>query len=440
MSRQSHPTSSFSFVALGVVTLLGVLATSASAADAEVTYLDDLKPLLSEHCTTCHRPAGLNLGGMVAPMPFTTYAEARPWARAMARMVESGDMPPWHASAEHRGQFRNERSLTDAEVETFVEWAKSGAARGDGDDSPIILASTSHDGWSIGEPDLVIVMPEPFLVGDDVEDLYVDIEVPVPEELANSDRWIQALEFKAGSSAVHHMIAYSLAPGGSKIDPGAMMGGIAPGTDADRFPEGYARLWEKGSSILFELHYHKEPGQGSAVEDQSMMAIKFADTPVRHRVMNDNISRYDFQIPPGAASHEVSAAYTFEKDVELISLSPHMHLRGSSAKYMATYPDGRSEMLLYVPRYDFNWQTSYFYDEPKRLPAGTRVEVVMEYDNSADNPANPDPSIAVTYGEPTTDEMMNGFLNFTNAAPDDFEMEGPLTDIDWTAFSSSGAP
>ena len=415
-------------------------ASGAAATGAAVTYLDDVKPLLSEHCVTCHRPAGLNLGGMVAPMALTTYAETRPWARAMARMVEAREMPPWHAAQQHRGQFRNERSLTDDEIEIFVEWAKRGAVRGIGDDEPMTQAATSRDGWTIGDPDLVITMPEPFLVGDDVEDLYVDIEVPVPDELAGADRWIQAIEFKPGSAAVHHLIAYSLSPGGSKIDPGAMIGGIAPGTDADRYPEGYARLWEKGSSLLFEMHYHKEPGRGSAVSDQSVMAIKFAEAPVEHRVMNDNISRYDFSIPAGASSHEVSAAYTFEKDVELLSLLPHMHLRGRSAKYMATYPDGSTELLLYVPRYDFNWQTSYFYDEPKRLPSGTRVEVVMEYDNSADNPSNPDPTIAVSYGEPTTDEMMNGFLNFTNAEPGDFEMEGPLTEIDWTAFSSSGAP
>ena len=419
-------------------TLLATASLAAAAADAEPTYLGEVKPILERNCVTCHRPSGVNLGGMIAPMSLGVYSEVRPWARSIARLAQSGDMPPWHAHEMHRGEFRNERSLTQDEIDTIVAWARGGAPRGEGDDPAPTFETTTADGWSIGEPDLVITMPEPFRVGDDVEDLYVDIEVPVPAELQGGDRWIEALEFKAGSSAVHHLIAYGIRPDGSKIDPGVMLGGIAPGTDADSFPEGYARLWEKGSKLVFEMHYHKEPGVGTAVDDQSSMAVRFAKGEVRHRVMNDNISDYAFEIPAGAESHEVRAEYTFEKDVELLSLLPHMHLRGKASKYVATYPDGNEETLLWVPSYDFDWQTQYTYAEPKRLPRGTKVEVTMWYDNSADNPANPDPTIAVRYGEPTTDEMMNGFLNFTNAEEDDFELEGPLTDIDWTAFGESG--
>ncbi len=420
---------------LALVALLGpTAALAAEDAVSDATYLEHVKPILQANCVTCHRPAGLNLGGMIAPMSLATYDEVRPWAKSVAKAVAAREMPPWHAAESHRGQFRNERSLTASEIETIVSWARAGAPRGEGLDVPPSF-ETEKDGWSIGEPDLVIAMAEPFFVGDDVEDLYVDFEVPVPDDLANNDRWIQALEFKAGSPAVHHLIAYSLRPDGSKIDAGAMLGGIAPGTDADRFPPGYARLWEKGSKLLFEMHYHKEPGAGTGVSDRSTMAIKLADGPVRHRVMSDNISDYAFEIPAGAASHQVRASYTFEKNVEVLSLLPHMHLRGRAARYVATYPDGSEEVLLHVPRYDFAWQTSYYFEHPKRLSAGTRLEVVMEYDNSADNPANPDPAVAVRYGEPTTAEMMNGFLNFTNAVADDFEIEGPLTDIDWTLFS-----
>lgn len=252
---------------------------------------------------TCHRPAGLDLGGMVAPMSLATYEEVRPWSKSIAKAVLSGEMLPWHAAGAHRGQFENERSLTESEIEAVVAWAKTGAARGEGTDSAPRFEAI-HGGWSIGEPDLVITMPEPFAVGDEVEDLYVDIEVPVPNELRDHDQWIQALEFKAGSSAVHHLIAYSLRPGGSKIDPGSILGGIAPGTAADRFPPGYARLWEKGSRLVFEMHYHKEPGAGTALGDQSSMAIKLAAGPVRHRVMNDNISHYAFEIPAGASGEE----------------------------------------------------------------------------------------------------------------------------------------
>ena len=418
--------------------LIAIFGAAPATSVAGPTYLEDVKPIFEANCITCHRDSGLDLGGMVAPMSLASYAEVRPWAKAIARLVAAREMPPWHASEAHRGQFSNERSHTDSEIETVVAWARGGARRGTGEEVPPRF-ETHHSGWSIGEPDLVIQMSEPFFVGDEVEDLYVDVEVPVPDELANGDRWIQALEFKSGSTAVHHLIAYSLRPNGTKIDVGSMLGGIAPGTDADRLPQGYARLWEKGSRLVFEIHYHKQPGPGTAVADRSAMALRFADGRVRHRVMNDNISDYAFEIPAGAPSHQVRAEYTFQKDVELLSLLPHMHLRGRSARYLATYPDGREETLLHVPRYDFDWQTSYTFKQPKRLPAGTRVEVIMEYDNSANNSANPDPSIAVRYGEPTTDEMMNGFLNFTNAAPDDFEIEGPLTDVDWTQFSSTSS-
>ena len=401
-----------------------------------VTYLGEVKQILNENCVACHRPAGTNLGGMIAPMSLTNYDEVRPWAKSIAKVVNSGEMPPWHASDANRGHFRNERTLDDSEIATVAAWVQGGAKRGQGEDTaPTFKAN--HSGWSIGEPDLVIAMPEPFTVEDDVEDLYVDIEIPVPAELAESDQWIEAIEFKAGSKAVHHLIAYSLKPGGSKIDPNSMLGGIAPGTEADRFPPGYARLWKAGSKLVFELHYHKEPGPGTAVDDLSQIAFKFADGPIRHQVVNDNISDYSFEIPAGANDHSVSAGYTFKKDVELLSLLPHMHLRGKASRYVATYPDGREEILLDVPNYDFDWQTSYYYETPKRIPAGTRIDVTMVYDNSADNPSNPDPTRAVSYGEPTTDEMMNGFLNFTNADPDDFDVEGPLTEIDWTAFSST---
>ena len=413
--------------------LVATAPVAASDNETSPTYLQEVKPLLDQNCVSCHRAEGTNLGGMIAPMSLATYDEVRPWARSIAKAVKSGDMPPWHAAAQHHGTFRNERSLEPKAVETILKWVEQGALKGSGDDVPRQFATTPG-GWSIGEPDLIVEMPEPYRIGDEVEDIYVDIEVPVPPELRDRDRFIQAIEFKAGSKAVHHLIAYSLEPGASKIDAGSMLGGIAPGSDADRFPPGYARLWKKGSRLVFEMHYNKEPGAGTAVSDRSVMALRFADEPVRHVVQNDNISEYAFEIPAGAGAHEVRAAYEVKKDIQILSLLPHMHLRGKNARYLATYPNGTQELLLDVPHYDFDWQTSYYFAEPKPVPAGTLLEVVMQYDNSAANPDNPDPTRAVRYGEPTTDEMMSGFLNFTNQEPDDFDLEGPMTTIDWTDF------
>ncbi len=392
-------------LALGVLGSLSLaVAASAAAADSQaVTFHRDVAPLLQQECQVCHRPNGANLGGMVAPMALTTYEETRPWARSIARVAAAREMPPWDASPEQHGLFANERTLTQDQIDLLVNWARSGAPAGDPADAPEPLEWPTDRGWLIGEPDLVLQFDEPFFVEDDVEDLYVYLKTTVTEEMVPEDRYVKAIEFRPGSSVVHHIIV-----------PG--LGGIAPGNDPTIHADGLADVLKAGRDLQWQMHYHKEPGPGTGVWDQSSVALKFYDSEeeVRHKVFNADMGKYDFAVPPGATDYTIETDWTFPTDSEIVSYLPHMHLRGKAAKYEAFYPDGSHEVLLDVPNYDFNWQTAYLYKERKKVPAGTRVLLTTVFDNSAGNPANPDPAKTVRWGEPTTDEMSYGFMAYIN--------------------------
>jgi hypothetical protein len=374
-----------------------------AAAPQKPTYYKDVLPIVQENCQTCHRPNGANLGGMVAPMAFGKYQETRPWAKAMAKAVETGAMPPWHAAPQHAGVFKNERNLTQDEIDTIVNWAQSGATRGNPTEAPAEKVWNSVDGWTIGEPDLVIKTDEAFFVDDDVTDLYVTLRTKIGLDQVPEDKFIKAVEFRPGSSVVHHIIAMPL-------------GGIAPGNEATVYADGIAGVLQKETTVNWQMHYHKEPGPGTGVWDQSMAAIKFYDNPdeVKYRMQGNHLGRMDFNIPPGDANYTIQQDYTFKHDSEIVSLMPHFHLRGKSAKYEVTYPDGTSEVLLDIPQYDFNWQTAYKYADFKKMPKGTKITFTSVWDNSEGNQYNPDPTKSVRFGQPTTDEMSFGYMSFIN--------------------------
>ena len=371
------------------------------------TFYRDVLPIVQENCQDCHRPNGANMGGMVAPMAFETYAETRPWAKAMAREVAARRMPPWHASPAQHGLFKNERTLMQSEIDTIVAWANTGAKRGNRADAPIRVERDSSLDWTIGEPDVIFRFDEPYFVNDDVEDEYVYLETTMTDELLPDDRFIKAVEFRPGSSVVHHIITIPL-------------GGLAPGNEATVYPDGVGALLKKGQSLTWEMHYHKEPGPGTGVLDHSMVALTFYDDPseVKYRIQGNELGLYDFMIPAGAADYSVQQTYTFRHDSRIVSFLPHFHLRGKAAKYEARYPDGSYEVLLEVPRYDFNWQTSYTYKEYKDVPKGTKLTFTTTWDNSSANPYNPDPTVDVRYGSPTTDEMSLGYISFINDSDD----------------------
>ncbi len=398
--------------------LLVVGCWSALAADQDAVTFDDVRPILQENCTVCHRPAGNNVMGMVAPMPLRTYQEVRPWAKAVARQVQQRTMPPWHATSEFAGVFLNERTLSNEEIATFVDWASSGAARGESTDDIVEADSEGSPEWQIGTPDLIVPFEEAYFVSDDVEDQYATVVVRLTEEQLPEDRWIQGMEFRPGSEAVHHIVIFTDDKRESLGFPAmaqGMLGGMGPGTDATIFPEGYGRFLRAGSTIMFNMHYHKEPGPGTGVYDHSRIAFKFHDKPVEHAVNWGAVGLMNFSIPPNNSNVELVAEETFDREITLMALFPHTHLRGKASRYTAYYPDGSQEVLLDVPNYDFDWQTNYIYREPRVLPAGTRLEVRMWYDNSKERGdlTGIDPSRTVGFGQPTTDEMMLGWIDYT---------------------------
>ena len=396
--------------ALALLMILALAAPLAAANNndapqAAPTYYGDVQTVLEQKCQVCHRPNGANLGGMVAPMAFTSYQETRPWARSIARQVEAGLMPPWHAAPEHTGVFENERSLTPEEKATLIAWAKNGAPLGNAADAPPAKVWSQSDGWTIGEPDLVMDMGQDYFVEDDVEDQYVTFETEITEEMLPEPRWLKAVEFRPGGPVVHHIIARPL-------------GGIAPGNDPTVHDDGFGTLLEPGTTIRWQMHYHKEAGPGTGVWDRSSVALRFypEDYEPDYVMQNAAMGKFDFEIPAGDPNYVATTSQTFDRDVLLLGYTPHMHLRGKAARYVAKYPDGSEEVLLDVPKYDFNWQTHYKYHAGgKKIPAGTEIELTMAWDNSADNPANPDPTETVVYGGPTTSEMMFGFVSYADA-------------------------
>ena len=398
--------------ALALLMILALAAPLAAANNndaptATPTYYGEVQNILEQNCQVCHRPNGANLGGMVAPMAFTSYQETRPWARSIARQVESGLMPPWHAAPRHHGVFENERSLSDEHKATLIAWAKGGAPMGNAADAPPAKVWERSDGWTIGEPDLVMDMGQDFFVEDDVRDQYVNFETVITEEMLPEPRWIKAVEFRPGGPVVHHIIARPF-------------GGIAPGNDPTVHHDGFGTLVKPGTTIRWNMHYHKEPGPGTGTWDRSSVALRFypKDYKPDHVMQSKSMGKFDFEIPPGDANYVATTTAKFDRDALLLGYTPHMHLRGKSAHYLAKYPDGTEEVLLDVPRYDFNWQTHYKYPAGgKKIPAGTEIELTMTWVNSADNPANPDPTKTVVYGGPTTAEMMFGFVSYADAEP-----------------------
>jgi len=394
---------------LTIATVFGMALSAIPAMANEITvpakptFYKDVLPILQENCQDCHRPGGKNMGGMVAPMAFIDYKDTRPWAKGIAKAVSTKTMPPWDASSEHTGVFEGERGLDDSEIETIVRWVSSGAGRGNEADGPEPLVFPDVEGWSIGDPDLIVRMPEPFFVPDDLLDATHYFKTKLTEEQLPKDRWIHKVEFHAGSAAVHHIIARPI-------------GGIAPGNAPSVYRDGYSAKLHAGQEIIFNMHYHKEPGAGTGVWDQSEVGVIFYPEGYEpeHVLSTTPLGTLDIDIPPHAKGYQATARMTFETDSLINSLMPHMHYRGVAAKYVLTYPDGKEETLLNVPEYDFNWQTKYRFIEPKFVPKGTEVAFTGTWDNSEDNPFNPDPNRNVTWGEATHEEMMFGWMSFTN--------------------------
>ncbi len=368
----------------------------------QVTYAGEVAAIIGSKCQSCHRP------GQAAPFSLASYDDARRRSGAIAEVVADRRMPPWHADPRF-GHFQNDRSLTPAQRATLLAWVEQGTPLGD--PSRLPTPPTFADGWTIGTPDLVIETSETYTIPAQGVIDYVYVRVPTNFQ---EDRWVRAAEAVPGDrTAVHHIIAYIDGKDGRKRGRGHLCG-YAPGDMPSVYPDGIAKKIPAGSDILFQIHYTPN---GKVRTDRSKLGLIFAKGPVEHEAHTLGIANERFTIRPGDGNSEVMSSHTLKKDVQLLSFMPHMHLRGKDFKYSIVPPGGEPEVVLSVPAYDFGWQSYYVLDRPRLLRAGTRIDCVAHFDNSKENPANPDPTKTVTWGDQTFQEMMLGYVDFYDVEP-----------------------
>jgi hypothetical protein len=405
-------------------------------AAASLTFYKDVLPILQERCQVCHRR------GEAAPMPLVTYEQTQPWAQKVAAEVEMKMMPPWFADSRY-GHFSNDPSLTAEQIAAIVKWADAGAPAGDVSDAP--QARRWTDGWNIPQPDTIVKMPKPVQIPahGDIEYTYEIVPTHIVE-----DRWVQMVELRPSSPAhVHHAVVYirppdsawlRKAPTGEPFTESTLQDAeerreahettsdlllvYAPGSAADRLPEGMAKFVPAGSDLVFQMHYTTN---GEATADETSVGIVFAKAPPKQRVITLQLNNHAIIIPPEADNFRVEVQGTLPKDATLLSFFPHMHLRGKRFEYDIVHDDGTVEILLRV-NYHFHWQLTYKLAQPRELKAGTKLRAVAWYDNSRKNPHNPDPEKTVTWGDQTSDEMMVGF----------FDVAVPAAMDKWQFFAS----
>ena len=360
-------------------------------------------------------------------MSLVTYDETRPWAPAIAKSVQSKMMPPWFADPRF-GHFSNDPSLTELQVETILAWVKAGAPAGDPHDAP--SPPQWSEGWNITKPDVTLKMPVPVSLPADGDVEYTYEIVPTH---FSEDKWVQMVEVRpSGPQYVHHAVVYIRPPDSNWLrhapigvpftastlsDPQDRLDAhgttsdlllvYAPGSSPDRWPDGMAKFVPAGSDIVFQIHYTTN---GHAGNDQTSIGLVFAKTPPAQRVITLQLNDHAFIIPPGADDFRVETQGTLPNDATLLSLFPHMHLRGKRFEYDIVKSDGSVETLLRV-NYHFHWQLSYRLAEPRLLKAGTKLRAIAWYDNSRNNPHNPNPDATVTWGDQTYQEMMVGFFD-----------------------------
>jgi mono/diheme cytochrome c family protein len=392
---------------LAACALFAGLSGVARAADAPVTFTKDVAPILYKSCVECHRPT------MFAPMSLLTYDDARPYARSIKQRVVSRIMPPWGADPAH-GEFKNDPRLSQAEIDTIAAWVDGGAVKGNDADLP--KAPQFADGWTIGKPDAVFTMEEEYDIPATGVIPYQYLRVPTH---LTEDKWIQAIEIRPSANAqVHHVLAYTQ-PAGQPINQGGALGptnigGVTPNKPGITFEPGVARLLRGNSDLIMQMHYTTN---GKPSKDRTRIGVIYAKQPPTKLQAGGMVLQPRFVIPAYDGNAEVKGTTTLQRDTVMTSLTPHMHVRGKDMTYIAHYPDGTDEILLSVPKYDFNWQISYELKTPKVLPKGTIVEVIAHYDNSAGNKFNPDPSKDVKWGDQTFEEMMIGFWSTVVPVP-----------------------
>lgn len=370
----------------------------------EVTYSGQVAAILQNKCQSCHRP------GQVGPFSLLSYQDAKRWSTSIWEVVDDRRMPPWHADPRY-GEFENHRRLTPEERATLIAWVEQGSPLGEADAVP--PNPEFPEGWSAGTPDIVIEMPEPFTVPATG---VIDYQRFVVETGFEEDVWIQAAEARPGDrQVVHHIIVYLIKDGDGRRELEHLCG-YAPGDMPTILPPGVGKKIPAGARLLFELHYTPI---GKVRVDRSRVGFVVSREPVTHRAITHGIFEDKFEIPAGAANHAVQSSFTFRQDALLMAFMPHMHLRGKSFRYTANYPDGTEETLLYVPNYDFNWQSYYRLADPRPMPKGTVIHCEAHYNNSESNPALTveQTQSPVRWGDQTWEEMMIGYIDYIPDVP-----------------------
>ncbi|MGH9666917.1 MAG: thiol-disulfide isomerase [Bryobacteraceae bacterium] len=431
-----------------MLVIAGVLSAALPAAN--VTFNKDVAPILYRRCVSCHHPND------IAPMSLLTYKDVRPWAAAIKEAVLSRKMPPWGADPRY-GHWSNDARLDDGELKTIVAWTEGGRLAGNPKDLP--AAPKFETGWKIGKPDVILSIPERTLSASGPDE-YSYITVPTH---FTEDKWVIAAELRPGNrQVVHHAHVFVVTDDakpaakrepnpaqeyaqwlkiregtlqfirpdapviddgcliddngafpGSKQNPlGSLISSYLPGREADVYLEGTARKIAAGAKLNFQIHYHRN---GKPETDATGVGLIFAKEPPEQVARRIDPSNHMFRIPAGDPNHEVTECHTFTQDMYVTSLTPHMHLRGKSMRMSVTYPDGRPETLLNVPKYDFNWQITYREAKPVFIPKGTRLRIDARFDNSANNPLNHDPAKVIRWGASSEVEMMDGWVEFTDA-------------------------
>jgi hypothetical protein len=417
-----------------------------------VTFNRDVAPIFFKSCVGCHRP------GELAPMPLLTYKDARPWARSIREKVVTRQMPPWSADRRY-GHFSNDLSLAQSEIDKILEWVAGGAQEGDPADLPSPPVFSGD--WTIGKPDIVLTMEKAHKLPEPGGEEYV--YVPIPTHFSE-DQWVQAIEVHPSNrKVVHHALLFvqppemaaaaekvnaafaqtslfssdgairhlkvdapveddgckaplgGYAPGTGAETLGTVIGFYGPGNPADAWPEGAAKLIPAGSNLILQMHYSSPAA--SLQSDRTSVGLRLARHPPERPVMTLAALNFYFRIPPGDPGHEVTACYTLNRNVAVLSYLPHMHFRGKSIRYEALFPDGKREILLSVSDYNFNWQTSYKLETPVYLPKETKIVVTAVYDNSPANRFNPDATATVRSGDRSSDEMLLAGFEVISTGP-----------------------
>ena len=437
-----------------IIRLSLLLVTAVFAADKPPTFSRDVAPILFNKCTGCHHPDD------VAPMSFLEYKSVRPWAKSIKEAVLLKRMPPWFADP-HYGSFSNDPSLTEAEKQTIVAWVDQGAKEGDPRDLP--KAPAYADGWRIGKPDAVFDIGQDHSIKGNPADEYISFTVPTH---FTEGHWVQAIEIRPGNRKVVHHAHVSVIDGSGqrlngakpvakvatfadytfrgddhlrhmrvdapivddacaysgpeiaglrKAGPGSLVSYL-PGMPPDVYPSDSAKWIPAGAQLRFTIHYHSEKsGDSAPITDRTSVGMIFAPGPPNHPIHRMDVDNNFFALPAGDANHQVRQCATFDSDSLLLSLTAHMHLRGKDARFEIQRPGEAPQTVLFVPKYDFNWQLKYREADPVFLPRGTRLIITFHYDNSANNAANPDPRKLIRWGEPSQEEMMSGWIDYIDA-------------------------